>query len=346
MSVAYCPRFQRANSGERTIANRSRSAGGLAAATHRRRGADHAVVLQRGELVVVHAELAAAPRGCAPRAAARAAGGRSRARWPAAPAGCCAAPRRSRDGRRARRSPAHAAAPTRSGGAAASPWRPERLPATVSRRSRLRCGLRTTRASRSSIRSCCDAAAVLVRQRGVQRPVRPSDARRAAPPTARRSPPRWRPSSRPCRTRRRPRTGRGSAARPPVRGFRCAAAGPVGGVLDHLLGGDVERGVDHGRLDEYTLSGLPPVLERQQQRVERVDARVRIADRVGLVRVAVGISRQPTQSGGILDDVGERRVVLPRAVEPEARHAHHDDVARAAPARSRSPGRAGRSPAA
>ena len=46
----------------------------------------------------------------------------------------------------------------------------------------------------------------------------------------------------------------------------------------------------------------------------------------GSYGVAVGIAGQPTESGGVLDDVGERRIVAPRAVEAESGHPHHDRV--------------------
>ena len=100
----------------------------------------------------------------------------------------------------------------------------------------------------------------------------------------------------------------------------------VGGVLDDLLGGDVERGVDHRRLDEHSLPCAAPMFQGHQQGVERVDAGVRITDRIRLVRVAVGIAGEPTDPGCRLDDVGERRVVAPRAVQTEPGHPQHDDV--------------------
>ena len=100
----------------------------------------------------------------------------------------------------------------------------------------------------------------------------------------------------------------------------------VGGVLDHLLSRDVDRRIDHRGLDEHSLPGAAPVFQCHQQGVERVDARIRIADRVRLVRVSVGIAGQPTDSGRRLDHVGEGRVVAPRAVETEARHPQHDGV--------------------
>ncbi len=107
----------------------------------------------------------------------------------------------------------------------------------------------------------------------------------AVPPTARRWPPRSPPSS-----RRRPNSSSslvryrfcGAAVGPAVPGALQQRA--VRGVLDDLLGGDVERGVDHRGLDPHTLAGAAPMRQRQQQRVERVHTGVRVADRVRFVR--------------------------------------------------------------
>ena len=98
----------------------------------------------------------------------------------------------------------------------------------------------------------------------------------------------------------------------------------VGRVLDDLLGGDVERRVDHRGLDSDALPGAAPVCQRQHQRVEAMHAGVRVADRIRFHRILVGMAGQPGDPGCVLDDIGERRLVPPRAVEPEAGHAHHD----------------------
>ena len=82
---------------------------------------------------------------------------------------------------------------------------------------------------------------------------------------------------------------------------------PVRGVFDDLFGGDVERGIDHRGLDQHALAGAAAVLQRQQQRVDRMHAGVRVADRVRLVGIAVRIAGQPAHAGRGLDDVGERR---------------------------------------
>jgi hypothetical protein len=68
------------------------------------------------------------------------------------------------------------------------------------------------------------------------------------------------------------------------------------------------------------------VFEGDQQAAERVEARVRVADAVRRDRVLVRVAGHPRQPRGVLDHEGEGRVVPPRAVEPEAGHAHHDGV--------------------
>ena len=97
-------------------------------------------------------------------------------------------------------------------------------------------------------------------------------------------------------------------------------------VLDDLLGGDVERGVDHRGLDPDAIARAPPMRQGQHQRVEAVHTGVRVADRIRFHRILVGMAGQPGDAGGVLDHVRERRFVPPRAVEPEAGHAHHDRV--------------------
>ena len=73
------------------------------------------------------------------------------------------------------------------------------------------------------------------------------------------------------------------------------------------------------------------VLQREQQADERVQPGVRVADAVRLDGLLVGMPGQPGEPGRVLDDEGERRVVPPRPVEPEAGHAHHDEVGRDRP---------------
>ena len=107
--------------------------------------------------------------------------------------------------------------------------------------------------------------------------------------------------------------------------------GAVRGVLDHLLGGDVECGVHHGDFDKAALAALPAVLQREQEAEERVQARVGIPDGVRLEREQIGMSRQPRESRRVLDHEGEGRLVAPRAVQSEARHPHHDEVGPIAP---------------
>ncbi len=102
--------------------------------------------------------------------------------------------------------------------------------------------------------------------------------------------------------------------------------GAVGRVLDHLLGRDVEGGVDHGRLHQAALAGVVPVLEGQQQPDQGVQPGIGVPDAVGLDGEEVLVSGQPGQPGGVLDHEGERRQVPPRAVEAEPGHADHDQV--------------------
>ena len=112
---------------------------------------------------------------------------------------------------------------------------------------------------------------------------------------------------------------------------RAAVAGAgeqraVRGVLDHLLGGDVQRGVDHRRLDERTLAGAVAVAERDEQADQRVEPGVGVADPVRLVREQIGMPGQPGQARRVLDDERERGEVAPWSVETEAGHADHHEV--------------------
>ena len=208
---------------------------------------------------------------------------------------------------------------SRSGGAVASPWPPAHRSPTACRRSRRRCGPRTTP---QGARRC--------RRGGRACPRRYSDRRIRRPVAAPERLAKTRPLLVGRDRDRDPAVGAAElvdlvgAVQVLRRRRRSAVAvafqqRTVSGVLDHLLGGDVERRVDHRRLDQHPLPGAAAVLQGQQQRVECVDAGVRVTDRIGLVRVAVGITGEPTDSGRRLDDVGERRVVAPRAVEAETR---------------------------
>ena len=86
-----------------------------------------------------------------------------------------------------------------------------------------------------------------------------------------------------------------------------SSSAPYGRVLDHLLGGDVQRGVDHRRLDQAPLAGAVAVLEGEQQPEQRVQPGVGIADAVGLDGQPVRLAGQPGEPGRVLDHEGERR---------------------------------------
>ena len=101
-------------------------------------------------------------------------------------------------------------------------------------------------------------------------PTRARRARRAGPATARRS------ATAIATHASRPPSSSASAARYRFCGGRSGSAvavpleqGAVGGVLDDLLGGDVQRRVDHRRLDQHALAGAPAVLEREEQAAQR-----------------------------------------------------------------------------
>jgi hypothetical protein len=74
------------------------------------------------------------------------------------------------------------------------------------------------------------------------------------------------------------------------------------------------------------LSGATAVFEGEEQAAQRMQARVRVAHAVRRDRVPVRVAGHPRQPRGVLDDEGEGGIVPPGAVEPEAGHAHHDDV--------------------
>ena len=160
------------------------------------------------------------------------------------------------------------------------------------RRSRRPTGPGTTPPGASSIRSCAPTPSGRGRERRVGGPRRVARAPRAgrvhcssvATAIATQQ------SSRPYVV------GPGGLVEVLRRRARPAVAGPleqraVGGVLDHLLGGDVERGIDHRRLDEAAFAGPVAVLEREQQAEQRVQPGVGVADAVRLEREQVGMSR-------------------------------------------------------
>ena len=57
-----------------------------------------------------------------------------------------------------------------------------------------------------------------------------------------------------------------------------------------------------------------------------MEAGVGVAHRVRRDGILVGVPGHPGEPGCVLDDEGEGRVVPPRSVEPEPRHADHDEV--------------------
>ena len=60
---------------------------------------------------------------------------------------------------------------------------------------------------------------------------------------------------------------------------------------------------------------------------------VGVTDAIRLEGKHVRVSGQPGEPRGVLDDERERRQVPPWAVEPEARHAQHDQIGSLAPQR-------------
>ena len=121
---------------------------------------------------------------------------------------------------------------------------------TARRRSRRRSALRTSR--RAARRSRRGQRVGRLRWTAWDRsPSHGVRWRGRDPPTARRSRRRPRPSSRHDRTRRSRCCGRGFAVRPWAPISVALQQRAVRGVLDDLLGGDVERRVDHGRLHQH-----------------------------------------------------------------------------------------------
>jgi len=98
----------------------------------------------------------------------------------------------------------------------------------------------------------------------------------------------------------------------------------VGGIFDDLLRCDTERGPDHGDLDELALAGPPPVLQRDQAGEDGVESGDGVGLTVGNSRLIVGEPGYPGQPGHLLHRLRVADLVLPRPVEPECRHPHHD----------------------
>ena len=206
-------------------------------------------------------------------------------------------------------------AAARPGDAAAAPWPPAPRPATAIRRSRRPSASRT-------------------RPRGARR------WRRAGPPARRRGQagsaahagwPSASVSASHCSSvatamatqRRRPSRrcrpcGRGSAAPRAGPGCRPApAARRRPSTRSTCSAVMLTRGVDHGRLDHHALAGAAPVLQGEQQAGQGVDAGVGIAQAVRLERPLVGMAGHPGETRGVLDGVGEGRVVAPGPSRPK-----------------------------
>ncbi len=96
-------------------------------------------------------------------------------------------------------------------------------------------------------------------------------------------------------------------------------------MLDDLFGDEVGRHVEHRQLDVLPLPRAVPVGERGDHGEGRVGAGERIA-RPRDVGRAVPVAGDPRQSRHLLHARRKAGTVPPRAVEPEAGHAHHDDV--------------------
>ena len=128
------------------------------------------------------------------------------------------------------------------------------------------------------------------------------------------------PSSRADRTRRSRWCGTGSAAPPSDRGSRRAATAhrtPEYSITCSAATLSAASTIAASMM--HALAGAAAMLQREQQRVEACTPGVRVADRVRLVGIAVGIAGQPADPGRRLDDVGERGVVPPRSVEARSR---------------------------
>ena len=93
--------------------------------------------------------------------------------------------------------------------------------------------------------------------------------------------------------------------------------------LDDELGRDVQRGFEHGRLDQRADAGAVAQLERDQRPDHRVHAAVRIARATLDARLVVDVAGQPRQPGDLFHGLREPRPVAPRTIEAERGHAHH-----------------------
>ena len=75
----------------------------------------------------------------------------------------------------------------------------------------------------------------------------------------------------------------------------------------------------------WPTSGARAVLERDQQRNDRVQAGERIAGAARDDRRPVGEAGEPRHAGDLLHRLREADAVAPRTVEAEGGHAHHDE---------------------
>ena len=98
----------------------------------------------------------------------------------------------------------------------------------------------------------------------------------------------------------------------------------VRGLLDHQLGGGVERALDHRHLEEAAAPGRLALGEPDEQRERRVHARVRVARALLDAGLVVGVAGDPREPGDLLHRLREADVVAPRARQPERGHAHED----------------------
>ena len=100
----------------------------------------------------------------------------------------------------------------------------------------------------------------------------------------------------------------------------------VRGVLDDLLGGEVERGTDHRALEVHPAAGAPPVLERQEER----DGGVRTAHRVGdarrRLRAPIREATDPGDPGLRFDGRRVGEPLAPGAGDAVRRCAQHDQL--------------------
>ena len=172
-------------------------------------------------------------------------------------------------------------------------------------------------ASVSSSRSCCARRPAWVAQRGIGRPVGPPEHVDERRPLRRRSPPTPRATARASSVAYTP-CGAAHGLRLPSRSTACAVRGP----LDDRLGRDVERGLEHGRLDQRADAGAVAQLEGDERADHRVHAAVRVARTALDAGLVVDVTGEPGQPGHLLHGLREAGPVAPRAVEAERGHAH------------------------